>query len=161
MPEANVHHIQGILIMSSLNTFCMHIYIYIIFIISTRYRHRRILPTLTGATVVLLHLVPPEQSKTYNIPGFQLVSAAFAFSQLRIYACYLAVALTQDTLHCPSWPFFCSVALACLMRGWGSYSVSPLVWKPGIILRSIGTTDWCGIADLGRPLLNDSGDFLI
>ena len=29
MPEANVHHIQGILIMSSLNTFCMHIYIYI------------------------------------------------------------------------------------------------------------------------------------
>ena len=44
------------------------------------------------------------------------------------------------------------------------YSVLPLVWKPGIILRSIDTTDWsiwCGIANLGRPLLNDSGDFLI
>lgn len=27
---------------------------------------------------------------------------------LGIYACYLAVALTQDTLHCPSWPFYCS-----------------------------------------------------
>ncbi|CAL1131438.1 unnamed protein product [Cladocopium goreaui] len=27
---------------------------------------------------------------------------------LVIYACYLAVALTQDTFHCPSWPFFCS-----------------------------------------------------
>ena len=57
----------------------IYIYIHIIFIISTLYRHRRILPTITGATVVLLHLVPPEQSKTYNIPVFQLVSAAFAF----------------------------------------------------------------------------------
>lgn len=27
---------------------------------------------------------------------------------LVIYACYLAVALTQDALHCPSWPFFCA-----------------------------------------------------
>ena len=65
-----------------------------------------------------LVLIVSNSTGSYRLTGSQIDSADTGLrmsymanwfcSRCRIYACYLAVALTQDALHCPSWPFFCA-----------------------------------------------------
>lgn len=65
-----------------------------------------------------LVLIGSNSTGSYRLTGSQIDSADTGLcmsymadwfcSRCRIYACYLAVALTQDALHCPSWPFFCA-----------------------------------------------------
>lgn len=65
-----------------------------------------------------LVLIASNSTGSYRLTGSQIDSADTGLcisymadwfcSRCRIYACYLAVALTQDALHCPSWPFFCA-----------------------------------------------------